>query len=368
MGKLTNGEIYVRNWTEFGVALASLIATLLQIATIFRMRAWNGYILLICSMCVFQILYDINFLLGVAPGYSACMTWNFLDVLGGLSVSFWTNCISFVIMVTVVKIKSFNVFQHYWKFCLYAIFFPFIIAILSLFVIVPAGQDDDKPFNFCAFDNSKLSDAVAGIYYWGRILAIIVNVVVFVFISCRVTNMHLKVTLQTPMSESTANGSLPSRRISRSIEQQNLAIATLVSRLKYYPIAQVLSRSGALWNGFENYRYSNFSSSMMNAVTGPSLGMMCFVIFLVMQPKARETFFEMFGCTSLITIKAPRTNSTIFRSSIHHYSEDDLDQMIDEESMHNLESIENVIHASSLSGLSRSTLRRNFPTADDVAM
>lgn len=291
MGKLTNGEIYVRNWTEFGVALVSLIATLLQIFTIFRMRAWNGYILLICSMCVFQIFYDVNFLLGVSSGYEACLAWNFLDVLGGLGISFWTNCISFVITITVVKIKSFNVFENYWIFCVYSVVLPFIVAVMAMFVIVPAGQDDDKPFSFCAYGTSKLSDIVAGIYYWGRIYSIIVNIVVFLFISCKITNMHLKVSF-AHLSESTNSSSLSNRRVSRSVEQQNLAIATLVSRLKYYPIAQVISRSGALWNGFENYRYSNFDSSMMNAVTGPSLGMMCFVIFLVSLEYVASQFFS----------------------------------------------------------------------------
>lgn len=358
MGKLTNHEIYIRNWTEFAVSFASLIATLLQLLTIFRMRSWNGYILLICSMCFFQILYDVNFLLGVAPGFSACMTWNFLDVLGGLAVSFWTNCISFVIMVTVVQVKSFNVFNNYWKFLVYSVVLPFIVAIMTMLVIVPAGQDDDKPFSYCAFNNSSLSNTIAGIYYWGRIVAIIINAAVFVFISFRISSMHLKFSI-TKMSE--ASGDTLQRRPDSGVEQQNLAIATLVSRLKYYPIAQVLSRSGALWNGFDNYRYSNFSSSMMNAITGPSLGVMCFAIFLVMQPKARDTFFTMFGLSRSFP-KPAETRSSIFRGSYHHYTEEDLDHIINEDGLQDLETIDNIIHSSASNSI------RNTQHPSDISM
>ncbi len=45
---------------------------------------------------------------------------------------------------------------------------------------------------------------------------------------------------------------------------------------------------------------------------------------------------------------------------MHHYSEEDLDQLIDEDSSHDLETIENAIHTSSLSGIRASTLQQHM--------
>ena len=67
---------------------------------------FNGYLLLILSMACCQILYDLNYMLGISHSYSGCLVWHFLDILGGLSVSFWTNILSFIIYYIVTFIKS----------------------------------------------------------------------------------------------------------------------------------------------------------------------------------------------------------------------------------------------------------------------
>ena len=67
---------------------------------------FNGYLLLILSMACCQILYDLNYMLGISYSYSGCMAWHFLDILGGLSVSLWTNILSFIVYYIVTFIKS----------------------------------------------------------------------------------------------------------------------------------------------------------------------------------------------------------------------------------------------------------------------
>ena len=67
---------------------------------------FNGYLLLILSMACCQILYDLNYMLGISNSYSGCLAWHFLDILGGLSVSMWTNILSFIIYYIVTFIKS----------------------------------------------------------------------------------------------------------------------------------------------------------------------------------------------------------------------------------------------------------------------
>jgi hypothetical protein len=293
---LTNHEIYIRNWTEFGVAWCSLIASLLTIFVIIYMRQWNGYLLLIVSMVFFQIVYDVNFLLGVYPGFTACLAWNFLDVLGGLSLSFWTNILSYVVMYIVINIESFDIFGNYHYFCILTVVIPFILAVLAMTTIIPATEDDEKPFSFCVYDGSPFSLVLANIYYWSRIGSILFNIFAFFYITWRVKSLHIisddssvshlakTTSIETrghtsTLSLSQRHGTIGYR--THSMEEQRIAIATLAARIKYYPIAQVISRSGAIWSEFRNYRYSSFTSEIMNAITGPTLGIFCFLIFLV---------------------------------------------------------------------------------------
>lgn len=310
MTKVTNYQREVANWTEFSLATVSLVCALLTLLTVAFMKSWNGYIALICSMVFFQILYDINFILGVCPGYAACVTWNFLDVLGGLSVSFWSNAISFVIMITVVKTRSFNVFKNYWKFSFFAIVLPLVVAIMAMFVIVPASSDDDEPFTYCAYRESTLAEVVGGLYYWGRILSIIFNVGVFAYTSARINGMRITPPIPRQGSDVTGSdrsvGMRPSRRQDISTENQNMAVYTLISRIKYYPIAQVISRSGACWNAFDNYKFSTYPSVMFNAVTGPILGLLCFIIFLV--SSLHDSFVLSDSLQSHFTIIGDATN------------------------------------------------------------
>lgn len=77
---------------------------------------FNGYLLLVVSMTFCEILYDINFMLAVSSSSNACYTEHFLDILGGLSLSIWTNIISFVIMYVVTYLRSVVNFNHFNSF------------------------------------------------------------------------------------------------------------------------------------------------------------------------------------------------------------------------------------------------------------
>ncbi len=274
----TNHQIEVSDWTGFSFAVVSLICSLTTLLLIYLMRVWNGYLLLITSMTAFQVLYDINYILGAVPTYAACATWNFLDILGGLSVTLWTNIISFIVMFVVMKIRSFNIFRNYKYFVIIAVVFPLIIAILVLTRLEAASDDDDLPFTSCTYKPGEMSLVLRGIYYWGRLASIIFNFMVFGYTSYRVRLMaHMRAA-----SANTQQVSVNSRESAFQVsENQTLAVFSLVSRMKYYPLAQAILRSGAAWNEFDDYRYDSFASNMMAAVCSPSTGIAYFVIFLV---------------------------------------------------------------------------------------
>jgi hypothetical protein len=199
-------------------------------------------------------------------------------------------------MYIVINIKSFDIFGNYHYFCLFTVLIPFILAVLAMTVIVPAAEDDAKPFSSCVYNGSPFSLALANIYYWSRIGSILFNIFAFFYITWRVKRLlivdnsssvsHFSAissakTTSTGTGHTSAFSSSRNRGRVHSVDYQNIAIATLTARIKYYPIAQVISRSGAIWNEYDEYKYSCFTSAMMNAVTGPILGIFCFLIFLV---------------------------------------------------------------------------------------
>lgn len=149
---LTDEQYYISDWVGFSFALVSLLLSMLTLYVIYKMcekpvvhlpaanyssRAsaemerskhsevgnesnlpqgsnkylkkgtkFNGYLLLIVSMTCCQMFYDFGYILSVSTNYSICVTTYFLTYFGGLSVSIWTNIISFIIYYVVNYVRS----------------------------------------------------------------------------------------------------------------------------------------------------------------------------------------------------------------------------------------------------------------------
>lgn len=308
---LSNGQINTCNWIYFSLATLSLICTLTTLFLIHYMGIRNGYLLLITSMTVCQIIYDINFIQGVIPGYYNCVIWNVFDILGGLSVALWSNVISYVAMHVIINVRSMNIYENYPRFFCFAMIPSVTLAMLAIAVIEPASNNDDAPFQYCDYQVNYFSRAIYALYFWGRIFSIMFNFGVFAYISYRIHRM-MKLVQNTeevnklertntanpvsPLHSTTTADSAnmnPANAILRTTQHNNIgsypinattqciAIVALVSRMKYYPLAQAISRSGAAWNEFWYYRYDSYPSHMMAAICSPVLGILNFLIFLV---------------------------------------------------------------------------------------
>lgn len=299
--------IFIRDWLEFSIAMVSLFCSFFTIYIIYRLKAWNGNILLITTLTCFQMLYDINFLFGPSGYYSTCVIWNFLDLLGGLGTSFTTNAIAFTMIYTVVRIRSINIIKNYHYIFLIVGIIPLTIAVLMLFIIVHASRDDDRPYTDCVYNFSPLALFIQEFYYWSRLASIIFNFVAFWYISFKIKRLgfvqsllkfiastvsaHLSSTnsdLSTDVT-GTAAGVIGAGGITGVIDQpmltiadqQTLAVKILVSRMRFYPLAQAICRSGSAWDEFENYKYSNNTSSLMASICSPLSGVFYMIIFLV---------------------------------------------------------------------------------------
>jgi len=265
--------VLTSKWIGFGVATASFICTILTLLVIKQMKKWNGYLLLISTMTAFQLLYDINYMLGVCPGYVPCIIWHFLDILGGLGNSYTSNVISFTVIFVVYQIRSFDIFGNFYYILFIVGFIPLLFAIFNASTLVHQ-VDDDAPYIYCQVDHSNLSKTTTEFYYWTRVASILFNFLAFVYISFKVRKMKSTV-IHSPSHDTQESMN------SAATDNQMAAVAMLVSRLKYYPLAQALCRSGAAWNEWQRSATYNPASTMMAATTAPLAGVLYFIIFMV---------------------------------------------------------------------------------------
>lgn len=182
----------------------SIIASIVTLLLIRDMGKWNGYLALITLMTTCQLVYDSAFFFVVDPENSICLYINiFLTSFGGLSVTIWTNIISGVVFYIVHTLKTVNVFQNFTYIFGLGCFFPFCIAAVST-ILVWMGY---------AFLEVLLYNIL-------RLISVAVNIIAYYFLTRKLNQM-------------------------RSTHQQIIdPLLVLSSRLKYYPLCQVIIR---LW-------------------------------------------------------------------------------------------------------------------------
>jgi hypothetical protein len=248
---------------------------------IYRLQKWNGYLLLLTSMTVGQVLYDVNYIFRIFKTDAACYTTMFLDLVGGLGVSFWTNILAFVVTYTVLYCKAINIFKYYPYFSLYGTVVPLGVAIYAVGYPHVIEINDDG-HNQCHYYDNEQGSASYSIYYWARFLS-----VAYTIILCSITLWKLR------------QMAIGTNFVKKRVENFNLnpdsnAILSTVIRMNYYAIAQALCRSGAAWNEWKKGEYSCFASAVMAAICSPLSGTLNFIIFLVSIPANIDSLSIMF--------------------------------------------------------------------------
>jgi hypothetical protein len=269
-------------------ATASLISTVLTIWLIIDMKKWNGYLKIICTLTVCQLLFDIQFIFVPFYKNEVCNRITaFLNILGGLSVSLWTNVISFLLYRIVQNLQSVNIEDYY-------LYFLVGIGIISLVYAIIE--------NIYRYDhNVNTADIIYDIF---RALSVAFNFVVHGLISVKLRRMGFH------MTNSTGTTPVSSPRASPIgnpvMEPSKDPVRVLSSRIKYYPIVQVVTLSGAFWYVFQySFNTQSYNKSPMPlaqqvslvfyAITLPSAGLGYFAIFLLFQPQAYNHFRKRLG-------------------------------------------------------------------------
>lgn len=250
-------------------------ASLFTILLIHRMKVNTGHVLLVLTMSYFQLLYDLTFFFSnVVVTYYTNVFANFVQLAAGIAGSLVSNWIAFIALYIILYRRKFNIFNYYY-YILASCLLPGIIdtVIYGIGAIPESRQIDDL-----------IDLSILDIYYYVRLVSIILNFI-FVFIAFYKINL---------MSSTTLNKS-----------PQEIAIRTLARRLIFYPIVQAIGRSGYAWYEFAYGYYidmddpnpEQYASLIFLTIVTPFVSIGYLIIFLAMQPRAYEEFWQMVYCS-----------------------------------------------------------------------
>jgi hypothetical protein len=186
--------------------------------------------------------------------------WNSFQFFGGLSVSIWTNVLAFVILRVVVNMKNTDILKNFHWFTA-IVMVPSVTIGVALLILQLVGRRQQVYY-------------IEEIYYWARLLSILINFVIHGIVSYR--------SYQTKMTKWTRRS------------PQEIAIQILSQRMIYYPLMQALSRVGASWYeakyGFGPYPGNTssrqFGLACVYVGLSPATGVGYLIVFLLMQPFA----------------------------------------------------------------------------------
>jgi hypothetical protein len=267
-----------------GSILSSLASTLMLIIMV-KIKVWNGHLLLVQTMTILQLIYDLSFFPGMIDVgiESVTIISNVLQLFSGITSSLVSNVVAWITFYIIFYKKSVDIFHHY----------PLLMILISI-----VGLIDCIVFLMSLqSSHSELYKkiAVLYIYYYLKLFSIILNVL---FVSLTYYEIRRITSGKTNRLSSTEK-----------------SIHTLSMRLFYYPVVQIISRIGIAWYEF-SYGYDSssngngmnfnppqtsntqFAAQCMLAITMPVASIGYLWIFLLMQPRAYGTLLQMVGCSS----------------------------------------------------------------------
>ena len=269
------------------VALISFSCSVLTILLIVDMCKWNGYMLLIFNLSSCQCLADISFFIFSYSLYSTAKNVRpikvFLFTFGCVSVSMWTNVISYMLYNVVVYQKNVNILTHFNRFRAMVLF-----PGLTLGILMAA---------FCYNDFNQIEGAVV----WLQFASIWFNLIVCGVVTYTLHGMdHEDIEYHPDINEP--------RETTYGKNNVNKPILELSRRIKYYPVVQVVCLLGLTWYffGYDLHLFGPQHSATYQTIAwyaycvlSPAAGIGYFIVFLIVQPFAykrlRQRFRELMG-------------------------------------------------------------------------
>lgn len=270
----------------------------------------NGYIKLILALTYSQLVYDISVVMVAFSGHKIEFSYIALRSASGLTATFFTNLIAFVVVYTVCT------FRIVGMRAIFLVASAFTLGSCAYGVLVPIALYNFSTLQF---------EIVSKIYYWTRIASILFNMISYGI-------LVLKLGQQEPLWLINRQ-SLINRRSETPIKAPTKSpLWALANRLRYYPVVQVFSRLPVAWYEYQyghEYTYNADSplqeriSLILYDFALPSAGLGFFIVFIVVCPGAgqcllsdfRRLFFCFLSPPSIENTSPSGTTPLNFRSS-----------------------------------------------------
>lgn len=223
------------------------------------MGRWNGYLLLVVSLTIAQLIYDISIVLIPCEGEICYRITVGLRCFSGIASTLWTNVISLIIFYVVYFLKAFDIIKWYPVFL-------FVVGVPSLVLgyLIPMTSGH-------IWNDLQLSYTII------RIISIIINIVIYLLLTSKLRQRQ-------------------ERNTSRSFSaSKHDPVTILAFRMKYYPIVLIITRFATSFYeqiyGYDNNYNASGSVAykitlFLYAITLPSAGIGFFLIFIWVTPGA----------------------------------------------------------------------------------
>jgi hypothetical protein len=272
-------------WTlQYTFCGISIVASIFLLSLHSLNKQRKGIFQPLMYMALYQILLDIGLMI---PFSSRTLT--FLSaagqIIGGIVSGLYSNVIG---LIAVYVIAYRNVFELENYFPLVDLIC--ILPSLATFIV----------FAFGVFEPSLQLVKISILYmnFYIRLISIFLNFFCYAYTAFLVHRL---------VGEGKQSNSMG--------KDQNEAILSLVSRLKYYPLVQAIARSGPSLdraiNGVTDLNTDDVSPiKIYNAVTVPSAGLGYFLVYLLMQPQAWNDFKNLICCRYISSSSSSSSNPT----------------------------------------------------------
>ena len=331
IGKVINSidnMVWFSYWPTFYIAMdglqiaigtLSIISGIANLHLIYYMKVWNQFMLLIVNLALSQLIFDITCYLTFCDlPNTICnpLIFRLLLFYMGIVVTLWTNVIVTVLYSSIIYFKP-NIVKDNFKEIFTCIhLFGLLIGILMAL----SGY----------YDNVRETDIIGYIWISFRLLSIVYNTFVIIFIYREV-----------------------------SMFDKNNPVRELINRLIYYPIVQIISFAPTTWFQY-GYAYIDFAdvniedpyykaSYCLSNLFLYSAGIGFFITFLLVQPNAYNfliNYWKSYFCCQniLSTNKDNITNDDVMIScsqsfDLSRLSDLELTMMIMEKTPTNSDSI-----------------------------
>ena len=128
-------------------ALLSTLCTICAIYLIYAMKKWNGYIILVLSLIVCQLIYNITFVfVGCYDEVTCQALMNLFAIFAGVATALWTNVISILIAYIVIYLKSLDIMTYYKSILMWICIPSAMLGILGMYSSIDEHSDNRNNF------------------------------------------------------------------------------------------------------------------------------------------------------------------------------------------------------------------------------